>query len=133
MYQKNKFSTATNELSKLIEEYGLDIFLTVSINKIISNLGSKTYIKDKDDYFNFSAFIKSLFENENNELLTYKLKKLLYLLYDSDIYTNKTIKLFGLENENIDHHLFEILLYGFRLCINVLDNKESEKNYYFHY
>ena len=129
MYQKNKFSTATNELSKLIEEYGLDIFLTVSINKIISNLGSKTYIKDKDDYFNFSAFIKSLFENENNELLTYKLKKLLYLLYDSDIYTNKTIKLFGLENENIDHHLFEILLYGFRLCINVLDNKESEKNY----
>ena len=61
--------------------------------------------------------------------MTYKLKKLLYLLYDSDIYTNKTIKLFGLENENIDHHLFEILLYGFRLCINVLDNKESEKNY----
>ena len=129
MYQKNKFSTATKELYNLIEKYGLDIFLTVSINKIISNLGSKTYIKDKDDYFNFSAFIKSLFETENNDLLSYKLKKLLYLLYDSDIYTSKTIKLFGLENGDIDHHLFEILLYGFRLCINVLDNKENEKNY----
>ena len=129
MFQKNKFCSATNELSKLIEKYGIDIFLTVSINKIISNLGSKTYIKDKEDYFNFSSFIKSLFNNENNDLLTYKLKKLLYLLYDSDNYTSKTIKLFGLENDEINHHLFEILLYGFRLCINVLDNKDTEKNY----
>ena len=68
---KNNLIAVKDEFTKLIKEYGLDIFLTSSINKIISNLGNKTYIKDKIEYSNFSEFIKSLFENNdfsNNKL-----------------------------------------------------------------
>ena len=129
MYQKNGFNVSTEDLNKLIKNYGLDIFLTVSINKIISNLGSKTYTKDKDEYSNFSSFIKTLFDNDKEDLLTFKLKKLLYLFYNSDIFKEKTKKLLGYENDIINPQLFEMILYGFRLCVNVLDTKDKEKNY----
>ena len=127
MCQKNNFKVATNDLAKLINEFGLDIFLTVSINKIISNLGIKTYIIDKEEYSNFSSFIKSLLDS--NDLLTFKLKKLLYLFYDIDTYRSKTKKLLENENGEINQKIFEIILYGFRLCINTMDNKENENKY----
>ena len=129
MYQKNGFNVSTEDLNKLIKKYGLDIFLTVSINKIISNLGSKTYTKDKDEYSNFSSFIKTLFDNDKEDLLTFKLKKLLYLFYNSDTFKEKTKKLLGYENDVINPQLFEMILYGFRLCINILDTKNKENNY----
>ena len=128
LYQKNRFKTATSDLANLIKEYGFDIFLTVSINKVISNLGFKNYLIDNVEYSNFSSFIKSLFDSE--DLMNNKLKKLLYLLYDSDNFQKKKI-LFSDESGVINPKLYEILLYGFRLCINVLANhyQDNDKNY----
>ena len=132
IYQKNSFKTGTNDLTELIKKYGIDIFLTVSMNKIIANLGFKNYIIDKDEYSNFSSFIKSLFDSENGEnILTNKLKRLLYLLYDIDIFKKKTKKILMDDNDIINPQIFEIILYGFRLCINVLSNSDDhgDKNY----
>ena len=124
---KNNLIAVKDEFTKLIKEYGLDIFLTSSINKIISNLGNKTYIKDKNEYSNFSEFIKSLFES--NDFSNNKLKELLNLFYDIKTFENKTQKLLGFEKESINPQLFEIILYAFRFCVNALDNKKRDGDY----
>ena len=49
-------------MAELIEKHGINIFLDISINKVVSNLGLKNYVSDKDEYQNFSSFIKSLLD-----------------------------------------------------------------------
>ena len=65
IYQKNNFKTEKNELSKKIKEFGIDTFMTVSINKLISKLGSKYYRINNCEYSIFSSYIKYLFDNNN--------------------------------------------------------------------
>ena len=124
---KNNIKSARDELTKLIKEYDLDIFLTVSINKIISNLGIRTNIEDKNKYSEFFSYIKSLLDT--NGLFKNNLKKLLSLFYDIDTFKNKTQKLLGFENGAVDHQTFEIILYGFRFCLNILDAEEKDGDY----
>ena len=123
----NKFNTSTKPMAELIEKNGIDIFVIISINKIISNLALKNYVIDKDEYDNFSSFIKSLF-GANPSLINSKLKKLLFLFYDhknfNEIIKPKVI----IEKEIINQPLFEILLYGFRLCVNTLKNHSGDDN-----
>ena len=123
-----KFNSTTKEIAELIKKHGMNIFLDISINKIISNLGLKNYITDKDEYQNFSSFIKSLLETE------YKIKdqskKLLYLLYDDKTFMEKMNSKIMDENKNVNPQIFEMLLYGFKYCYNSLDNENNGKYLY---
>ena len=123
--REKKFNTSTEKFSELIKNNSLDIFVTLSINKIISNLGLKNYINDKDEYQNFSSFIKSLFSSSFK--INADLKKLLFLYFDYDTFEgklkSKLVNSKGINNSQI----FEIILYGFRFCVNTLDKKEEDK------
>ena len=121
--KNDKFNTSTKSMAQAIEEDGLDIFLLVSINKIISNLGLKNYMADRDEYQNFSSFIKSLFQS--NLKINPKVSKLLYLFYDEKTFVEKTRPKLIDEKGLIDPQLFEIILYGFIFCFNTLYNEEN--------
>jgi len=84
-----KFNKDTKEMSDLIIKNGLNNFVAVSLNKIISNLALKNYVADKDDYQNFSSFIKSLFSFNSEHKLSPELSKILFLFYDEKNYTEK--------------------------------------------
>ena len=120
-----KFNKTTKEMSDLINKNGINIFLAVSLNKIISNLALKNYVADKDEYQNFSSFIKSLFSTKYQ--LSPELSKLLFLFYDEKIYMEKLRSKLAKEDEVINQQLFEMLLYGYRYCVSTLvDNNENE-------
>jgi uncharacterized protein (DUF302 family) len=120
--RKNKFNEPIKDMLNLINENGLDIFLIISINKILSNLGLKNYISDKDEYQNFSSFVKTLFADYKIEE---ELKNLLLLLFDNSEFLKFKTKLVK-ENELIDQQIFEMILYGYRYCVNTLDENKSE-------
>ena len=123
-----KFNTSTKGMAEIIEKDGLDIFLLVSINKIISNLGLKNYIADKDEYQNFSSYIKSLFKTDFQ--ITEKIRQLLYLFYNDKTYLEKMRPKLVDENGLIDQKLFETILYGFTFCFNTLYNEKKENSLY---
>ena len=124
-----KFNTTTKEMAEKIKQNGLDVFLIISINKIISNLSLKNYIKDKDEYQNFSSFIKSLFFS--NYELTPELKELLLLFYDEHKYMEIIREKLAKKDEVLNQQKFEILLYGFRFCVSTLSNKNKNDNLLF--
>ena len=126
LYQSNNFKSETKELANMIKNYGLDIFISISINKIISNIGIQNYLINKSEYFNFSSFIKALFEHDFK--ISNNLKKLLYTLYDNNIFQSKVRKYLEQENGVINPKIFEIILYGFRFSVNVLGNEDNENN-----
>ena len=104
-------------LVKNIKDFGIDTFLCISINKIVSNLGHKN-AKNKEGNTNFFNFAQKLFNekykcNEN-------LVKLLFLFFDENQF-NKKIKKELNRNGSIDPKLFEIILYSFRFCVQSLD------------
>ena len=114
-----------------IQNDNFDIFLTISINRIISNLGLK-YYSNKPEYSNFSKLCENLFENYGNSL-----RDLLFLFYNEKKFNNilkpKIEKL--KKNKNFEGNLFESLLYGFRFCVHSLlnkniNNENSEKFLY---
>jgi len=121
--RKNKFNEAIKDMLNLIKDNGLDIFLIISINKILSNLGLKNYISDKDEYQNFSSFAKSLFANYE---IDEDLKNLLLLLFDNSEFLEKFKTKLVKENELIDQQIFEMILYGYRYCVNTLDENKNE-------
>ena len=123
--REKKFNTSTEQFSKLIKNNSLDIFLNLSINKIISNLGLKNYINDKDEYQNFSSFIKSLLSSSFE--INSELKNLLFLFFDYDTFLGKLKPNLISSNGIINPQIFEMILYGFRFCFNTLDKKEDDK------
>jgi hypothetical protein len=129
LIQQQKFNIATKEMAELIKNKGLNLFLLVSINKIISNLALRNYVIDKDEYQNFSSYIKSLFGS--NYKLSPELKNLLYLFYDENIYNDKMRPKLVKENGTLDQQLFEMLLYGFRFCVNTIDNSDKDNTFLF--
>ena len=129
LIQQQKFNIATKEMAELIKNKGLNLFLLVSINKIISNLALRNYVIDKDEYQNFSSYIKSLFGS--NYKLSPELKNLLYLFYDENIYNDKMRPKLVKENDTLDQQLFEMLLYGFRFCVNTIDNSDKDNTFLF--
>ena len=108
-----------NEKENLTEIDDIDDYLTISINKFISNFN---YIFDKEKYLNFSSFSKNLLNkkyNNNPELI-----KLLYLYYDYDTFQETILPNY------INNSLFEILLYGFRFCVQTLENNNIKEEKY---
>jgi hypothetical protein len=127
--RKDKFGAKHDELNELIQNYGINIFLDISINKIISKLGLNNYILDKNEYQMFSSCIKLMIKESKNKI-NEKICKLLYLYYDDKTYIEKMKPIISDKNGLINQQLFEILLYGYRFCANTLDNQNQEdKNY----
>ena len=125
--QNINFDLNNKDIANCIKKDNFDIFICLSINKIISNLGLKNY-DTKEIYQKFSNYIKSLFNDikfkSNDEL-----RQLLSLLYDSETYLLQVKpKLINNDKKAIDQKLFEALLYGFRFCVNSLDKNYKNKN-----
>ena len=122
--RENKFRSNPSELSKLIKENGLNIFLDITINKIISEFALNYSEGNNEEYKIFSEYIKDLFnsiEDFSNEL-----KELLFLLYENSIYAKKIRPKLLSQNGIINLELFESLLYGFKYCVNSLNHKNSK-------
>ena len=98
-----------NEIQEIND---LDIFLTVSINKIFLNLSLSNYFSYYDEHKKFCTFCKPLLENNyrNNP----QLLNLLNLFYDSETFKEKIFY------ELINKNSLEIIIYGFRYCVQSL-------------
>ena len=125
IFMKNtNFDPNNKEIENLIEKDGIDIFLLITINKIISNLGLENY-DSKDTYKKFSIYAKSLLSNNNKLVKNKELCNLLNLFYDSQIYLKKVKPKLLLEKGSFSNEMLEILLYGYRYCVNTLDNSNN--------
>ena len=110
-----------------IRSYGIDTFVCISINKIISELGYDQ-VKNQNDITQYHNFIKGLFANNIN------LKNLLCSFFNlidsslnSKIKTHISKKNVLTKKDNISSKLFEILLYSYRFCVQSLDNADNTK------
>ena len=130
MFKKDKFATSADEMNKLIQELGINIFLDISINKIISKLGLNNYITDKNEYQSFSSSINVMITTSKPKVIDDKVCKLLNLFYDDKTYIEKMQPIITNKNGLINQELFEILLYGYKFCINSIDNQNQEDNKY---
>ena len=124
--QNSDFDPAKKEIADLIEKHGIDIFLCLSINKIISNLGLQKY-ETKAPYKKFCIYMKALFNDINKLKIKNELLNLLNLFYDSQIYANKMKPKIPSEKGILNQKVFEILLYGFRYCVNTLNCSANDE------
>ena len=120
------FHNNTKEIEAHIDNKGLDLFLIVVLNKIISNLPLGDF-ENKDVYKNFSIFAKKIFNSNIKPQFSKDLCILLDLFFDSNDYKNKTKKNISKEIGKIDIQVYEALLYGFRFCVNTLYFEKGEK------
>ena len=109
-------------------KFEVDIFIVILINLILKRLEKKEYSINKKDYLCFYSFIKSnILEDKNNNnwkniLSDYYEKKNVFSDNNGD--NNENNKEYNNKKfENIDQKLYEILLYGFRYCIQSMLNK----------
>ena len=124
--RKKKFIfKKTGKFANYIKTHGIDIFLDVSINKIISNLGFKNF-NSNPEYHSFSLFCKKLFSEKYN-FKNGIMNNLLSLFFDENTYKNKLMPLFKKGNY-VNQKLLEIVLYGFRYCVSSLSAKENPSN-----
>jgi len=96
----------------------IDTLLTISINNFFCNLN---YISKKDEFLKFSSFFNKIFEKKyqnNKELI-----KLLNLYFDYNTFSKKIII-----HLIYDRNFYEILLYGFRYCVQSLENNTNNNN-----
>ena len=110
-----------------IRTYGMDTFVSISINKIISELGYDQ-VKNQNDVTNYYNLIKGLYPN--NAIL----KNLLCSFFSTTssalnarIKTHISKKNIITKIDNINTKLFEILLYSYRFCLQSLDNPDTTK------
>ena len=118
------FNVDNKNLETLLEKYGLDLFLELILNKIISNLPLPQF-ESKDLYKNFSAYTKNIINEKykkNKELL-----ELLSIFFDCENYNQNTKPKLISKEGKIDVQTYEALLYGFRFCINSLLDEKGEK------
>ena len=120
------FNPEDKELEKLLEKYGLDLFLLLILNKIISNLPLANFEK-KDIYSKFCNYAKIIFNENKNPQFKNELCNLLFLFFNDDIYKKNTKQKISNEKGRVDLQTFEPLLYGFRFCVNSLYFEKGEK------
>ena len=126
--RKKQFSLSkTKDYIDFIKSNGIDFFLVMSINKIISNLGlNKLSSKQLNDYHKLSIFTQNLL-NKENIFRNQKMKALLSLFFDENIFNNQMkpkINNYSFMNQK----LLEIILYGYRFCVSSLSAKEDPNN-----
>lgn len=114
-----------NLFGEFIKNNGLDAFIIVSINQIISKL----MYNDKDienEYQNFSKMCGQIFKDYEENI-----KKLLFLFLDEEQYKNiLKPKIEEQKNEiSCEGDPFESLLYGYRFCVESLNNKNNKSLY----
>ena len=123
--QYNKFGQKLSEnepkyesFQHIKEKYGLDMLIILIFNKIISHLDYNNLEEDK-----LSIFSKLHLEGYlNNNII-----ELLSLYYDKKNF-NEKIKTKLLKDGEIDQNLFIILLYGFRYCVQSLNENNLYSN-----
>ena len=121
--QNMNFDLENKDIYNFAKNISFDIFICISINKIISNLGLKNY-DEKEIYKKFSDYAKSILNDKNEEV-----RQLLSIFYDFETYKNKIKqKLIDKDKNELNQKLFEALLYGFRYCVNTLDKSDKNKN-----
>ena len=133
--EKEKFKGFMNVFPNFIKDDGIDIFLCLSINKILSNLGFINYLEDNPNYKEYLNIFNSLFSDnnestDNTQLFNYELNQLLLLFFNIDKYNNKIKPKITNKKGVINPELFEMLLYGFRFCVQTLENHEETENFY---
>ena len=101
-------------IKQLIKESGLDMFIIIILNKVISNLG----LKEHEFLENYLSFFSKI---DMEKYLNKKIVKLLslYLKQETKLYEKINLKLS--EEIEIDQNLFIILLYGLRYCFQSID------------
>ena len=114
-----------NLFGEFIKNNGLDAFIIVSINQIISKL----MYNDKDienEYQNFSKMCGQIFKDYEENI-----KKLLFLFLDEEQYKNiLKPKIEEQKNEiSCEGDPFESLLYGYRFCVESLNNNNKKSLY----
>ena len=120
------FNNNIEELDAQINKNGLDLFLIMTLNKIISNLPLSNF-ENKDFYKNLCDFAKKIFNPDKRPQYTNELFKILFLFFDSNNYNEKIKSKLINENGKIDIQIFEALLYGFRFCVNSLYDESNKK------
>ena len=110
--KENKFLKDEKILLNNINDFGIDPFLCISINKIFSNLGNLD-IKQNEELKNFYQLAKKLFDNYQ---CNQNLKDLLLLFFDEKHFNQKIKK-----SIKINSKTFEIILYSYRFCVQSLE------------
>ena len=126
--RKSQFDiNQTRIYANYIRENGIDMFLDMSINKVVSNLGFKNPIPKKVvEYQNYSLFCKKLFTSDyifKNEVMN----NLLSLFLEENTYNSRLKPLFK-QGNFINQKLLEIVLYGFRYCVSSLSARDEPLN-----
>ena len=63
-FEKNSsFNLDNKDLENLLDKYGLDLFLIIMINEIISKLAINDF-ENKDQYKNFCQYTKNIFNRK---------------------------------------------------------------------
>jgi len=115
--RKNKFADEPNSKNSL-RYIELDLLISVTINKIISNIEFKNYIdNNKEEFANFFDFSKLYITQKS--LYNENLNNLLLLYFNKETFES-CLKPKLIRKEMFDSNLHIILLYGFRLCAQTL-------------
>ena len=120
------FTSNNKEIEDEINKNGLDLFLLIVLNKIISNLPLSNF-ENKDEYIKFCSFASTIFNSNKKKEFSEQLCQLLSLFFNYNTYKKKTKPNISKENKKIDLQVFEALLYGFRFCVNSLYFENNEK------
>ena len=106
----------------------IDLFLAISINKIISNLFLKNYLDNPEGNENY----KSLCNYYKKHLGNNNAKKLLDLFFDQDKFFKILKPKFESQKNNITlkGDPYESLLYGLRFCVQSLLKSNNDKFIY---
>ena len=120
-YIKEEFNKPVQKFKDFIENHGIDIFYTISINIIVPLL----YIKDAQNiiYSKYSLFAKNIFDNQLK--LPEITKKLFLLFANIDTFTTIVEPKLIIKEDQIDLASFEVLLYSLRICLQTSNTNNS--------
>ena len=127
---KNEFNSETKILWKYIEKENIDIFYSIIVNQILSNVDLNTGLYNK-----FSSYAENLFNSCQNNI-SKNCKDLLSLFTNEHKFNSRIRKILNIKNKenydftSIDYNIFEIILFSMRFCIQTIYT-ENKKNFYY--
>ena len=130
---KNSESSEYSEIFSGNKNIKIDKFLTIAINKILSNLFSKYYLESEEGqiFENLCKYCEKYFEEfiDNTQL-----KNLLNLFCNKKDFLEKLKPKFEeqYKNKSFTGHPYESLLYGLRFCAqSLLKINENDQKYFY--